>query len=160
MAAGAAPALAGASRRCNGIEPATPEQITWLLGSFRRRQWQGGTGSSFLELVPCDLYKLLAGRSLWLIGDSQLYYFYVQLSCFLAPFVERRPPGNSGNSTAATGGGAAAGGHGVGRHREDLLSALGPTLSAARHPLLAAYSQELTKWRLCTYLVSLCTWVR
>ncbi|KAK9825999.1 hypothetical protein WJX74_003991 [Apatococcus lobatus] len=37
-------------------------------------------------LTPEQLYKSITGRSLWLVGDSQMRHFYTSIECFLAPF--------------------------------------------------------------------------
>lgn len=43
--------------------------------------------TSLLRMVPCDLWRALRGRQLWLIGDSQAQRFHRQMSCFLEPFI-------------------------------------------------------------------------
>jgi hypothetical protein len=42
--------------------------------------------ASLLSLLPCDLWALIRGRTLWLAGDSQSQRFYAQLRCFLADY--------------------------------------------------------------------------
>ena len=42
--------------------------------------------ASLLTAVPCDTWRLLKGRTLWLVGDSQAQRFYRQMVCYLRPF--------------------------------------------------------------------------
>jgi hypothetical protein len=40
------------------------EPVAQLAEAYRRRQQH-----DFLNLVPCDLFKLIQGRTLWMVGD-------------------------------------------------------------------------------------------
>jgi hypothetical protein len=46
---------------------------------------------SLLTLVPCDVWRAVRGRTIWLAGDSQSQRFYRQLRCFLGGFMEAEP---------------------------------------------------------------------
>ena len=41
---------------------------------------------SLLMMTPCDLFNVIYGRTLWLIGDSQMRTLHVALQCFLSEF--------------------------------------------------------------------------
>ncbi|KAK9812996.1 hypothetical protein WJX72_006927 [[Myrmecia] bisecta] len=44
---------------------------------------------ALLTLTPCDLWKLLKGRTLWMSGDSQTQDFYKAVHCFLYEITPR-----------------------------------------------------------------------
>lgn len=49
---------------CKDIPQCGWGQVQRLVESYRRRQVK-----DFLELVPCDIYSLIQGRTLWIVGD-------------------------------------------------------------------------------------------
>lgn len=54
----------------------------WLreeqLAEYRAHGWD-----SILSATPCDLWRFLRGRTLWVMGDSQSQDFFKALQCFL-----------------------------------------------------------------------------
>lgn len=54
----------------------------WLqkaqLADYRERGWE-----SILAATPCDLWRFLRGRTLWIMGDSQSQDLFKALQCFL-----------------------------------------------------------------------------
>lgn len=52
-----------------------------------------GRYQSLLDMLPCDLFRQIRNRTLWIVGDSNAQRFYKQLHCFLAPFLW--PPGQN-----------------------------------------------------------------
>ena len=48
------------------------------LAEYRARGW-----ASILSATPCDLWRFLRGRTLWIMGDSQSQDFFKALQCFL-----------------------------------------------------------------------------
>ncbi|KAL4448513.1 hypothetical protein ABPG75_005732 [Micractinium tetrahymenae] len=48
---------------------------------------------SLLDMLPCDLFRQIRNRTLWIVGDSNAQRFYKQLFCFLSPFLW--PPGQN-----------------------------------------------------------------
>eukprot|EP00887_Chlorella_sp_A99_P007455 scaffold2.g7455.t1 len=65
------------------LEQCDGDFVARLVASHRARN------SSLLGMTPCDLFRQLAGRTLWLLGDSQMQRSYTTLDCFMAPFLER-----------------------------------------------------------------------
>ena len=54
----------------------------WLrvaqLRDYRARGWE-----SILTATPCDLWRFVRGRTLWVVGDSQSLDLFKALQCFL-----------------------------------------------------------------------------
>ena len=48
-----------------------------------------------LTLTPCDLWPYLAGRTLWLVGDSMMLDFYKSAQCFMYEFWPELQPRNA-----------------------------------------------------------------
>ncbi|KAI3432231.1 hypothetical protein D9Q98_003793 [Chlorella vulgaris] len=57
----------------------------WLFWSVLE-EWLGRGYELALQLSPCDLWPLLRGRTLFLLGDSQMLDFYKAVQCFLFEF--------------------------------------------------------------------------
>ena len=60
----------------------SPEQREALA-----RYYTSGKSAAFAALLaasPCDLWPLIRGRTLWVIGDSHAYDLFHALGCFLA----------------------------------------------------------------------------
>ncbi|KAL4856502.1 Presequence protease 1 [Chlorella vulgaris] len=57
----------------------------WLFWSVLE-EWLGRGYELALQLTPCDLWPLLRGRTLFLLGDSQMLDFYKAVQCFLFEF--------------------------------------------------------------------------
>lgn len=38
------------------------------------------------NLTPAALFDAIKGRSLWIVGDSQMKYLYTSVECFLAEY--------------------------------------------------------------------------
>ena len=58
-------------------------------------------GIDLSGVTPATLFEAIRGRSVWLVGDSQMKFFYTALECFLADFsiTNQRSlpfPGNEG----------------------------------------------------------------
>lgn len=66
------------------------EAVQRLINSYRQRQLD-----DLLEFVPCDLFKLIQGRTLWMLGDSQIARWYRHVRCFLAPLAEKMGDGQA-----------------------------------------------------------------
>ncbi len=43
-----------------------------LIQSYRDRGWD----EMLAEFTPCQLFELIKGRTVWMMGDSQNGYFY------------------------------------------------------------------------------------
>ncbi len=37
-------------------------------------------------ITPAGFFEAIKGRSLWIVGDSQMKYFYTSVECFLAEY--------------------------------------------------------------------------
>ncbi|CAL8468940.1 g8481 [Coccomyxa elongata] len=64
--------------------------LTWMIESAER----GRPGfKEMLTMTPCDLFPLLRGRTLWLMGDSMMQEFMKAMMCFMVEFwdVDRQP---------------------------------------------------------------------
>ena len=48
------------------------------LRAYRDRGWE-----SILTATPCDLWRVVRGRTLWVMGDSQSLDLFKALQCFL-----------------------------------------------------------------------------
>lgn len=73
----------------------SPPQCSDSFVSEMVGRWRSMPGryQSLLNMLPCDLFRQIRNRTLWVVGDSNAQRFYKQLSCFLAPF--HWPPGQS-----------------------------------------------------------------
>lgn len=58
--------------------------VSEMVGRFRSMP---GRYQSLLDLQPCDLFRQIRNRTLWIVGDSNAQRYYKQLSCFLSPFL-------------------------------------------------------------------------
>lgn len=47
--------------------------------------------ASLFSMLPCDLWSVIKGRTLWLAGDSQSQRMYRTIRCFLRDFLEPGP---------------------------------------------------------------------
>ncbi|CAL5221674.1 g3905 [Coccomyxa viridis] len=64
--------------------------LSWMIESAER----GRPGfKEMLTLTPCDLFSLVRGRTMWLMGDSMMQEFMKAIMCFMVEFwdIERRP---------------------------------------------------------------------
>lgn len=52
-----------------------------MLDHYRKRGQLGP-----LKTTPCDVWKAIFGRTTWLMGDSQMQYWYRTLRCVLHAF--------------------------------------------------------------------------
>ncbi|GAB4823852.1 hypothetical protein N2152v2_010898 [Parachlorella kessleri] len=84
---------------CNG-----PHDILFCCGvcvlehRFCEQRWPGKglsqrvlrellrQGYPLAELTPCELFLRIRGRTLWFMGDSQTWHFYLAVECFLHEF--------------------------------------------------------------------------
>ena len=64
------------------FESGGPVCPAWLrdaqLRDYRDRGWD-----SILTATPCDLWRFIRGRALWIVGDSQSLDLFKALQCFL-----------------------------------------------------------------------------
>ncbi len=49
------------------MQPCQGPAVQRMLDSYRQRQQH-----DFLEFVPCDLFRLIQGRTLWVVGDRHV----------------------------------------------------------------------------------------
>ncbi len=58
---------------------------TWGCATQRELHdlWLGQNKTSLLTFTPCDLLRLIRGRTVWLSGDSQQQDMMKALMCFL-----------------------------------------------------------------------------
>ena len=57
-----------------------------MLRGYRDRKWD-----SILTATPCDLWRFIRGRTLWVMGDSQSLDLFKALQCFLHELAGRHP---------------------------------------------------------------------
>lgn len=63
------------------LETCTEDLIQSFIDELLKlEKWQ------ILQLTPCDIFKQLKGRTLWLLGDSMMLDMMKALECFLRPF--------------------------------------------------------------------------
>ena len=76
--------------RLSQFESHGPVCGTWLrdsqLRAYRDRGWD-----SILTATPCDLWRFVRGRTLWVMGDSQSLDLFKALQCFLHECVPAPP---------------------------------------------------------------------
>ncbi len=64
-----------------------PVELTGTWGCATQRElhdlWLGQNKTSLLTFTPCDLLRLIRGRTVWLSGDSQQQDMMKALMCFL-----------------------------------------------------------------------------
>lgn len=68
---------------CSGIPGCAPASVSRMIASLRKRG-----KDDILSWVPCDLFRIIRGRSLWLMGDSQTHGFYKAMVCVMSTFNE------------------------------------------------------------------------
>ena len=57
------------------------ERKKWLIDGFLEREFY-----DILTVTPCDMFPLVRGRTVWIVGDSQSLDFNKALLCFLHEF--------------------------------------------------------------------------